>query len=82
MRALIASLLVAMLAGTAYAADEPACFVAGHLVQADFALPRVAAAIAAKHLNIVVLGSASSALPGQEGIAKAYPARLEDSLAR
>ena len=82
MRALIASLLVAMLAGTAYAADEAACFVAGHLVQADFALPRVAAAIAAKHLKIVVLGSASSALPGQEGVAKAYPARLEDSLAR
>ena len=82
MRALIASLLVAMLAGTACAADEAACFVAGHLVQADFALPRVAAAIAAKHLKIVVLGSASSALPGQEGVAKAYPARLEDSLAR
>jgi hypothetical protein len=82
MRALIASLLVAMLAGTAYAADEAACFVAGHLVQADFALPRVAAAIAAKHLKIVVLGSASSALPGAEGPAKAYPARLEDSLAR
>jgi hypothetical protein len=80
MRALIASFFAAILASTACAADEAACFVAGHLVQADFALPRVAAAIAAKHLKIVVLGSASSALPGQEGAAKAYPARLEDSL--
>jgi hypothetical protein len=71
-----------MLAGTACAADESACYVASHLVQADFALPRVAAAIEAKHLKIVVLGSTSSTLPGAEGAAKAYPARLEDSLVR
>ena len=64
MRALIASFLVAMLAGTACAAEESACYVASHLVQADFALPRVAAAIEAKHLKIVVLGSTSSTLPG------------------
>jgi hypothetical protein len=50
------------------------------LVQADFALPRVAAAIEAKHLKIVVLGSGSSTLPGANGAAKAYPARLEGSL--
>jgi len=81
MRALIAGSLAAMLFGTAYAAEESACFVAGNLVQADFPLPHVAAAIEAGHLKIVVLGSASSALPGQEGVAKAYPARLEDSLA-
>ena len=82
MRALIAGFLVAMLASAAYAADESACFVAGHLVQADFPLPRVAAAIEAKHLKIVVLGSTSSTLPGSEGAAKAYPARLEVSLTR
>jgi hypothetical protein len=82
MRALIAVLFAAMLGGTAFAADEGACFVASELVHADFALPRVAAAIESKHLTIVVLGSASSALPGVEGAAKAYPARLEDVLGR
>jgi hypothetical protein len=82
MRALIAGFFAAMLASAAYAADESACLVASNLVQADFALPRVAAAIEAKHLKIVVLGSTSSTLPGSEGAAKAYPARLEDSLTR
>jgi hypothetical protein len=51
-------------------------------VQADFGLPRAAAAIAQKRLNVVVIGSASSSLPGMGGIAKAYPARLEASLMR
>src|SRR5262249_6369801 len=33
-------------------------------------------------LTVVVLGSASSSLPGVDGAAKAYPARLEESLKR
>jgi GDSL-like Lipase/Acylhydrolase family len=80
MRALIAGLCAAVLAGPALAAEEGACYVAGSLAHADFALPRTAAAIDNKHVSIVVLGSASSTLPGAEGAAKAYPARLQESL--
>jgi hypothetical protein len=86
MRALMAAAMSAALAITlvtpGVAADEGACFVAGNLVQADFALQHAAAAIAAKRLNVAVLGSASSSLPGAAGAANAYPARLEASLTR
>jgi hypothetical protein len=81
MRALIAGLLAALLAGPAIAAEAGAC-ASGPFAHADFALPRTAAAIERKHLAIVVMGSASSTLPGAEGAAKAYPARLEVSLTR
>jgi GDSL-like Lipase/Acylhydrolase family len=79
---LLAGLFAAVLAGPVLAAEEGACYVAGSLVHADFALPRVAAAIERKHVSVVVLGSASSTLPGTEGAAKAYPARLQESLTR
>ncbi len=87
MRALPAGLLIAGLcaavpAGPLRAADEGACYVAGSLVHTDFALPHVAAAIERKHVSVVVLGSASSSLPGAEGAGKAYPARLQDSLTK
>jgi len=82
MRVLAAALMAAMLVGPALGADEGSCFVASSFVHADFALPQVAAAIGAKHLNVAVVGSASSTLPGTEGAAKAYPARLEESLKR
>jgi hypothetical protein len=82
MKALAAGIVAATLAGPALAADEGACFVASSFVHAEFALPHVAAAIGGKHLNVVVIGSASSTLPGTEGAAKAYPARLEESLKR
>lgn len=82
MAAAMSAALATTLVTPCVAADEGACFVAGNLVQADFALPHAAAAIAAKHLNVVVLGSASSSLPGANGPANAYPARLEASLMR
>jgi hypothetical protein len=53
------------------------CAVAAHLVHADAALPRVSAAIKAKNLTVVVVGTASSTLPGASGPTAAYPARLE-----
>jgi hypothetical protein len=81
MRALIAGLSAALLAGPAIAAEAGAC-ASGPFAHADFALPRTAAAIERKHLAIVVMGSASSTLPGAEGAAKAYPVRLEVSLTR
>jgi hypothetical protein len=63
-----------------FAGSGDVCGVAAHLVHADAGLPRVAAAIQAKSLTIVVAGTASSTLPGTEGPAAAYPARLETVL--
>ena len=55
--------------------------MATHLVHADAGLPRIAAAIAkSKSLNVVVVGTTSSTLPGANGQALAYPARLEIAL--
>ena len=79
---LLAMLLV--LAGSANARtlpEHPAeCRVAGHLVESIFPLPNVAAAIKAKHLDILVLGAGSSQLRGTNGAHDAYPARLQHSL--
>lgn len=67
--------------GAASAGEGDACGVAAHLVHADAALPRVAATIAkSKSLNVVVVGTTSSTLPGAAGQALAYPARLEIAL--
>jgi hypothetical protein len=79
---LCAAALVAAGVGPVLGAEEGACYVAGSLVHADFALPHTAAAIDRKHVSVVVVGSASSSLPGAEGAVKAYPARLQESLAR
>jgi len=68
-----------ILAGPALAAEHPAeCQVAAHQVENIFALPHVAKAIAAKHLQILVLGAGSSLLPGGGG--EAYPVRLQRAL--
>jgi hypothetical protein len=64
------------------AAEHPAeCRVAENLVESNFALPQVARAIAAKQLNILVVGAGSSLLPGTNGGKNAYPARLQRALA-
>ena len=77
-----AGALIGVLAYMSAAPAGPgdACLVAAHLVQADAALPRVAAAIKAKTLTIVVAGTGSSTLPGASGPDPAYPARLEAAL--
>ena len=64
----VAGALIGILAYMSAAPAGPgdACSVAAHLVHADAALPRVAAAIKAKTLTIVVAGTASSTLPGRE----------------
>jgi lysophospholipase L1-like esterase len=78
----IAGALIGIVAYVAPAPAGPgdACSVAAHLVQADAALPRVAAAIKSKSLTIVVSGTGSSMLPGQSGPDAAYPTRLEAAL--
>lgn len=67
-------------ATAALAGPGDGCGVSAHLVQADAAMPRVAAAIKAKSLTIVVAGTGSSTLAGPNGPASAYPARFEQAL--
>ncbi|HMK80146.1 MAG TPA: SGNH/GDSL hydrolase family protein [Xanthobacteraceae bacterium] len=77
----LAGILFVILACASTASSaEDVCAVAAHLVQADAALPRVAAAIKKKTLPIVVAGTTSSTLPGSTGPALAYPTRLEAAL--
>jgi hypothetical protein len=79
------SLAFLVLAGSANAqnlADHPAeCRVAEQLVERDFPLPNVTRALAAKRLDILVVGAGSSTLPGPNGGQNAYPARLQLALA-
>jgi hypothetical protein len=77
-----------MLAGSAYAEDAvqnsaehmAECGVAENMIEANFALQQVAHAMAAKRLDILVLGAGSSLLPGSNGAKDAYPARLQHAL--
>ena len=77
MRPLAVALLCALLGGGAYAKDAEDCIAAAGVAAPDFAMPRVAAAIAKKHLDIAVIGSASSDLAGPYGANIAYPTRLQ-----
>ena len=74
-----AALLSALLSvATPALAEHPAeCRVAEHQVDNVFPLHNTARAIAAKHLQIFVLGAGSSSLPGPNGAKTAYPARLQ-----
>ena len=77
-----AVLVLVAMAGPALAvAEHPAeCRVVVSQLDLGVELPNVAKAIKAKQLNILVLGAGSSSLPGPEGVAKAFPARLQASL--
>jgi hypothetical protein len=69
-------------------ADQPpravgadGCEVPGYLLETESALARVASAVKARQrLDVLVVGSASSALAGPEGPRTSYPARLEAAL--
>jgi hypothetical protein len=77
-------LLALLMLGWAPAkADHPAeCRVAENQLESSFRLPQVASALAKKRLNVLVVGAGSSQLPGANGVANAYPARLEHALAK
>jgi hypothetical protein len=65
----------------ARASDTPACVAPAYLLATESTLPKVAAAVQGdKRLNILVIGSGSSALAGPDGAAASYPARLEAAL--
>ncbi len=49
-------------------------------IEHNFPLQKVARAIAAKHLSVLVVGAGSSLLPGTNGASNAYPARLQFAL--
>jgi hypothetical protein len=62
------------------AGAQDTCQVPEYLTHVDGKLPHVAAAAARKRLDILVVGTGSSALGGQSGGQTAYPARLEAAL--
>jgi hypothetical protein len=80
MRPLAVALLCALIGGGAYAKEAEDCIAAAGAAVPEFGMPRVAAAIAKKHLDIAVIGSASSELTGPSGINIAYPTRLQAAL--
>jgi hypothetical protein len=73
-------LALLMLAGPAWAEHPAECRVAENLIERDFPLPQVTRALAAKRLDILVVGAGSSLLPGPNGARHAYPARLQHAL--
>jgi hypothetical protein len=81
MTRLVIALMTLIAAATgASSAPEPACNSAAHLVRADFPLPKVAEAIKRKHLDVAVIGTASSTLMEPAGAQRGYPSQLEAAL--
>ncbi len=78
-RVLFLGVLLA-LTGPASADHAAECRVGAREVERDFGLPHVSRAIAAKQLDILVVGAGSSLLPGSNGVQNAYPARLQVAL--
>jgi lysophospholipase L1-like esterase len=70
----------ALLASPAGATHPDECRPPDFQAALDFPLPRLADAVKAKRLGILVLGAGSSTLPGVNGPANAYPARLQKAL--
>lgn len=79
---LVAGIVAGVLIGSfARAEDGPGCAVPAYLLAMENALPKVAEAVKTKKkLDILVIGSGSSALAGPDGASTSYPARLETAL--
>lgn len=77
----ISLLAVLLTAAPSLAEEAPGCVVPAYLLATENALPRVGKAIkTTKRLEILVVGSGSSALPGADGAGMSYPARTEAAL--
>ncbi len=81
MNFIIALLAALMLASGPAVAGAEECAVPDSLITSDNDLTRVAQQIKERHqLDISVVGTGSSTLPGPDGAKFAYPARLEEAL--
>jgi hypothetical protein len=81
--ALVATIALNCLPALAAVAEPQAdaCEVPESFLESEIDLARVTSEVKDKHrLDISVLGTGSSSLPGPEGAHFAYPARLEDAL--
>jgi len=77
---LLALLAVFGFATAGRAAPPAECLVAEPQLEHLFDLPAAARALAAKKLDVLVVGAGSSMLPGANGAKFAYPARLQNAL--
>ena len=78
---IISLLAVLLMAAPSRAEEIPGCAVPAYLLATENALPKVADAIKTrKRLEVLVVGSGSSALPGADGVSMSYPARTEAAL--
>lgn len=74
---------LALIDGAAAAVPEPGCDVPESFLSSDVDLTKITADVKARqHLDISVIGTGSSSLPGPDGARFAYPAQLEQSLSR
>ena len=83
MKYVLAVLMLAglLFAGAARAENDPGCPVPAYLLTTESTLKKVADAVKSrKQLDILVIGSGSSALTGPDGVSSSYPARLEAAL--
>lgn len=81
MKFIIALLAAATLASGPAAAGAEECAVPNSLIASDHELSRVMAQVKERQrLDISVIGTGSSTLPGPDGAQFAYPARLEAAL--
>jgi hypothetical protein len=72
---------VALIDGAAAATPADTCDVPDSFISSEVDLGNVTSAVKARqHLDISVIGTGSSALPGPDGTHFAYPARLEATL--
>ena len=85
---LIAMVLASLMAAAPSRAQEPqgdapVCDVPAYLISTNDSINKAAEAIRTQQkLDILVIGSGSSSLPGPDGAASAYPAKLQESLRR
>ena len=88
MKTCFIALIILIAAGAAIVSadasqDDPACAVAAPLVYADYPLARAGKALnKGQKLEIAVIGTGSSRLPGPSGTDLGYPARLQPALAK
>jgi hypothetical protein len=76
------ALLSAFAVATAFAAEADVCAVPEYLTHVEGKLPQAVAAVSQhRRLDILVMGTGSSALAGADGARASYPARLEAALA-